>query len=1061
MTRMTSEPGTAVPTDEALPSLVEDPRPYIPVVDPDASLPSNPTEQVLELGRRHGPLYARRNPLGGWTVFAGSFDLIDDLSDETRFFKQPGPALVLLRQGTGDGLFTAYSDEPNWAKAHNILLPAFSLGSMRTYHPAMLKVAKRLVRSWDDAAADGREVTVTGDMTRTTLDTIGLAGFGFDFESFTRTEPHPFVQAMDRNLAFTQRLVQNPAAMGDTGAFETYQENSGQQADIVDEIIRERRAAGDTSTDDLLGLMLNAIDPASGEALSDTNIRYQVITFLVAGHETTSGALSFALYYLAKNPAVLQRAQAEVDALWGTDPDPEPTYTDVGKLHYIHQVLEESLRLWPTAPGFRRVARNDTLLAGRYPLRAGDGVQVMTPLLHRDPVWGDNVESFDPERFTPEAVAARPGNAFKPFGTGERACIGRQFALHEAVLVLGMLVHRYRLLDHSDYRLSVRQTLTVKPEGFTLKLRRRTAEERRIPVVQPEAAVRQPDSVRPTRVRAGVTLTVLHGSNLGTCREFARDLAGLGEQLGCATTVAPLDSVAGRLPADGPVVIVAASYNGQPTDDAAEFVAWLSTDPAIAPDVRYAVLGVGDRNWADTYQRVPTLLDTRLAELGGTRLLPRGQVDVSADPAGDLEAFQTALTERLLEEYGDPTATEGADRRATGHGYRVVELHGTATDTLATHHDVQAMTVTEVFDLSDRKHPLHRIKRGLKLRLPEEVEYRTGDHVAVLPVNDPEMVTRAVTAFGVRPDSLLGIQAEGVAGRALPIDRPVTVSELLSRYVELGDRLSPSQLRTLARYNPCPPEQARLLTLAEQGGTLPTLVEAAEQYPAFHGQLSWPVLLDLLPSTRIRHYSVSSTPKVDARHIELMVSVTSDGVASRYLDRLRPGDTVLAAVQPCRESFRIAPDTGTPVIMIAAGTGLAPFRGAIADRSLHAAASHPLAPAVFYFGCAAPDVDFMHRDELTAADTAGVVSLRPAFSRADREYVQDRITADAEEIWKLLEDGAAVYVSGDGRGMAPAVRAAVEELCTRFTGATAQEAAAWRQQLCDSGRYVEDVYAGR
>ncbi|WP_031940893.1 cytochrome P450, partial [Prescottella defluvii] len=134
------------------------------------------------------------------------------------------------------------------------------------------------------------------------------------------------------------------------------------------------------------------------------------------------GALSFALHYLARNPDVLAKARAEVDAVWG---DEAPPFEKVAKLRYVRRVLDETLRLWPTAPAYAREAREDTVLGGRYPMRAGDWVLVLIPSLHRDPAWGSDPERFDPDRFAPEHVRGRAPHIYKPFGTGERACIGR------------------------------------------------------------------------------------------------------------------------------------------------------------------------------------------------------------------------------------------------------------------------------------------------------------------------------------------------------------------------------------------------------------------------------------------------------------------------------------------------------------------------------------------------------------------------------------------------------------------------------------------------------------
>ncbi|MFI9234852.1 bifunctional cytochrome P450/NADPH--P450 reductase [Streptomyces sp. NPDC053079] len=1056
------------------------PAAAIPLVDVSAvGATGTPLQQAMRLARRHGPIFRRRLHDSD-RLFVTSLDLVAELADEERFTKHVGPALENVREFTADGLFTAYNHEPNWAKAHDILMPAFALGSMRAYHPAMVKVARRLIDSWDAHLAAGTPVDVPEDMTRMTLDTIGLAGFGYDFESFARGgEPHPFVGAMVRCLEWSMnQLGRDPG--GDYVAEDAaFRADAAFLTTVVDDVVSARTASGDTRTDDLLGLMLGAPHPADGTTLDAANIRNQVITFLIAGHETTSGALSFALHHLLKDPVSLRLAQREADELWGDAEDPDPTFEDIGRLRWTRQVLSEALRLWPTAAAFVREPREDTLLGGRYPLRAGEGVTVLTPMLHRDPVWGDNPELFDPTRFAPEAEAARSPHAYKPFGTGERACIGRQFALHEATMLLALLVHRYRLVDSAGYRLRVKETLTLKPDGFTLTLARRTSADRTLgrgafpggtsTTVRTD---RSDDPGLPTRAGQGTGLLVLHGSNYGTCRDLARGIADEAGRLGFDAALAPLDEHTGALPAGTPVVVVAASYNGRPTDDAARFTQWAEREagPGAAAGVPYAVLGIGDRNWAATYQRVPTLLDERLEALGGTRLLPRAEADASGDLNGAVEEFTRALTRTLLEHYGDP-ASAGAARPASpdGPAHSVTEITGGPLSALAARHDMVPMTVTEAHELTDPAHP--RTKRFLRLALPDGVTYRTADHLTVLPVNDPRLVDRAAALFGVDPATVLSVHPHRPGRDSLPVDRPLTAGELLSHHLELQQGPTPRQLQALADRNPCPPEQEALRGVAAEDPR--TVLDLIEDHPALRGALGPAALLELLPPMRPRHYSISSSPAVDARHVDLMVSLLQAparsgrgefrGTGSAHLAGLRPGDTVLARVQPCREAFRVTDHERTPVVMIAAGTGLAPFRGVVADRAALAAAGTRPAPALLYFGCDDPDADFLHRAELHAAQEAGAVSVRPAFSARPEAgggpFVQHRLAAEGDEIWSLLESGARVYVCGDGARMAPGVRAALRDLHARRTGSDARAADAWLRELTDAGRYVEDVYA--
>ncbi|MFJ6070433.1 cytochrome P450 [Streptomyces sp. NPDC093065] len=451
-----------------------------------------PMQDSLRYARRLGPIF-RRRAFGKEFVFVWGADLAADLADETRFAKHVGLGVANLRPVAGDGLFTAYNHEPNWQLAHDVLAPGFSREAMAGYHVMMLDVASRLTAHWDLAEASGRAVDVPGDMTKLTLETISRTGFGHDFGSFERSRPHPFVTAMVGTLGYAQRLNTVPAPLAPWLLRDASRRNAADIAHLnrtVDYLVRERRATGGGGgggDGDLLGRMLETAHPETGERLSPQNVRRQVITFLVAGHETTSGALSFALHYLAQHPEVAARARAEVDRVWGGTE--APGYEQVAKLRYVRRVLDESLRLWPTAPGFAREAREDTVLGGAHPMRRGAWALVLTGMLHRDPeVWGPDAERFDPDRFDAKAVRSRAPHTFKPFGTGARACIGRQFALHEATLVLGLLLRRYELRPDPGYRLRVTERLTLMPEGLRLRLDRRAPSAPSTPGSAPRAS---------------------------------------------------------------------------------------------------------------------------------------------------------------------------------------------------------------------------------------------------------------------------------------------------------------------------------------------------------------------------------------------------------------------------------------------------------------------------------------------------------------------------------------------------------------------------------------------
>lgn len=445
------------------------PRRRVPILgDVLAFDMDTPSQSAAALAAELGPLYEMR-VLGSRYVVAAGADYVMDLNDEARFCKHLGPDLEALRVIGGDGLFTAYNHEPNWQAAHDLLMPAFSQAAMRRYHATMVEITGRMIARWDASTS----VDVSVDTTNVTLETIGRCAAGYSFgvlDDASTSTTHPFVTHMVAGLKGADRLGALrasflPAALADL-VERRVRKHAEAMAAVADDVIAARRAdraRGREAPDDLLDLMLDS-------DLDVANVRYQLINFLVAGHETTSGALSFALYHLSREPEAFARARAEVDEVWGTA---EPQFEQVAKLRYVRRVLDESLRLQPTVPGYYRAAREDTMLAGVYPMRRGDWALALTSTLHRDPRWGADPDRFDPDRFAPDQVRARPAGLYKPFGTGARSCIGRQFALHEAVLVLGSLVRRYDLIADPDYELAITERLTMMPRGFRLSVRRR------------------------------------------------------------------------------------------------------------------------------------------------------------------------------------------------------------------------------------------------------------------------------------------------------------------------------------------------------------------------------------------------------------------------------------------------------------------------------------------------------------------------------------------------------------------------------------------------------------
>src|SRR3979411_133900 len=494
--------------------------PTKPVVGNMLSLDSSaPVQNLARLAKELGPIFWL-DMMGAPIVIVSGHDLVEELSDEKRFDKAVRGPLRRVRAVAGDGLFTADTTEPNWGKAHNILLQPFGNRAMQSYHPSMVDIADQLTKKWERLNGD-EEIDVVHDMTALTLDTIGLCGFAYRFNSFYRRDYHPFVESLVRSLETIMMIRGLPVG-------KLWMENGRRDlaGDIsfmnkmVDEIVAERRANAEAAEGkkDMLGAMMTGVDRSTGEQLDDVNIRYQINTFLIAGHETTSGLLSCTLYALLKHPELLKKAYREVDRVLGPDTDARPTYQQVTQLTYITQILKEALRLWPPAPAYGIAPLNDEHIGGKYKLKKNTVVTVLVMALHRDPsVWGPNPDAFDPENFSREAEAKRPINAWKPFGNGQRPCIGRGFAMHEAALAIGMILQRFKLIDNHRYQMVLKETLTIKPDGFKIKVRARTDKDRGAHAGRPPTtAAVSPVSAPRARARPGhnTPLLVLYGSNL-------------------------------------------------------------------------------------------------------------------------------------------------------------------------------------------------------------------------------------------------------------------------------------------------------------------------------------------------------------------------------------------------------------------------------------------------------------------------------------------------------------------------------------------------------------------
>jgi cytochrome P450/NADPH-cytochrome P450 reductase len=352
---------------------------------------------------------------------------------------------------------------------------------------------------------------------------------------------------------------------------------------------------------------------------------------------------------------------------------------------------------------------------------------------------------------------------------------------------------------------------------------------------------------------------------------------------------------------------------------------------------------------------------------------------------------------------------------------------------------------------------------------------RSTRHIEVaLPQNSDEIVGRILKRFGFSAESQIRIRSSAGEHSLLPVDEAISVHRLLSQMLELQAVASRRDVATLARHTECPRSAPLLNALAEDDYKSKvqqkrrTILDLLEEFEAC--ELPFGVFLELMPMLTPRYYSISSSPQESANTCSITVGVVDEpaisglgqfkGVCSNHLARTAEGAQALVSVRAADDGFQLPDDPMTPVIMIGPGTGIAPFRGFLSERAAKKAAGTDIGPAMLFFGCRHPEQDFIYREELEAHAAAGIADLHVAFSRQDKKktYVQDLLRDNREAVWALLEQGARVYVCGDGSRMEPDVRRALSLIYSEEKDVSGEAADAWLAQMAEDGRYNLDVW---
>jgi cytochrome P450 len=376
------------------------------------------------------------------------------------FIKSPG--VRLLRPLLGDGLLLSEND--TWLRQRRLIQPAFHRQRVAGYGDVMTALAERYVSNWkagDTIDVHAEMMALTQAIVAKTLFDADVSGEAHDAIQAAKVLAEDFGARL-RSFRLIPYWVPTPRNLRSRRAVRRLD-------DIVHRIIAARQRTRE-DRGDLLSMLVHAQDADDGTRMTARQVRDEVMTIFMAGHETTAVALSWTWYLLAQHPDADARLAAEVRAVLGDRP---AAMADLPRLKYAEMVVSESMRLYPPAYGLGRQAARATELAG-HPIAAGDIVIVPTWVVQRDRRWFDDPEAFRPERWEGGLAQRLPRYAYFPFGGGPRQCIGNGFAMMEAILVVAAIAKRFRLSLVPGQHITPTPYVTVRPEpGPRVHLSRR------------------------------------------------------------------------------------------------------------------------------------------------------------------------------------------------------------------------------------------------------------------------------------------------------------------------------------------------------------------------------------------------------------------------------------------------------------------------------------------------------------------------------------------------------------------------------------------------------------
>ncbi len=426
------------------------------------SITSDPLKMFQSLIQTHGDTF--QFPLLMWkVVFLNHPDGVQHvLQTNNKNYNKQNADYRIIKQVTGEGLLT--SDGDFWLRQRRMIQPIFQRKRIDEFGTMMVQTTQDMLEQrWTSLHQEQTTFDIAEEMMRLTLSIVGKALFTTDLGDLAETVSQSFIE-VSRRLGSYNLWVYLPSWFPSAGN-RRYQNALNALDSTVHRLIKQRRQEistlpSDEVPEDLLTFLIRAEDEESNETMTNQQVRDEVITLMLAGHETTANALSWTWYLLSQHPDVAEKLHHELDSVMGDRP---PTVADLSSLPYNRQVIEESMRLFPPAwATTRNTCEEDEFNGFRIP--KGSIALVCPYTTHRHPDFWEDPERFWPERFAPKHSQGRPKYAYFPFGGGPRLCIGKHFAMMEAQLLLATMAQRYHVKLDPSVPIVPEPLITMRPK---------------------------------------------------------------------------------------------------------------------------------------------------------------------------------------------------------------------------------------------------------------------------------------------------------------------------------------------------------------------------------------------------------------------------------------------------------------------------------------------------------------------------------------------------------------------------------------------------------------------